>query len=242
MGLFNIFKKDRNAALPATDNGVPGPEHLEDVTIHIEDAKKLRPNEWRRQLKTSAGHTQFQIRYYGQLHQAHNNLVVATDFAPLLIMAVDVLTAQEILLFDGCKHGYNAICCNRFSEEQVTNRPATAVYRDKEGNDLFEIFISTYNTIDYEAEFAEEVDGDGLFEVADGSKVGIESLKRNGFSSLQIRVVDGERNRTTIVFGRKCLVSMIRDVIVKSLPLFKKHNKRSSVFLNSDFAFKQQRL
>jgi hypothetical protein len=111
---------------------------------------------------------------------------VGTDFAPSLVFAVDNATGQEILLFDGCKHGYNALFCDTFTDEQIKNRTATNYYKDIDGNEIFEIVISTYNGVDYEDEFAEEVDENGLIELIDGTKIEFEKVKRNGYDTLQI--------------------------------------------------------
>jgi hypothetical protein len=156
------------------------------LTENIQNPKDLHSHEWRRQLKTASGQTKFKIKFYGQLHEVYKNLIVGTDFAPSLVFAVDNATGQEILLFDGCKHGYNALFCDTFTDEQIKNRTATNYYKDIDGNEIFEIVISTYNGVDYEDEFAEEVDENGLIELIDGTKIEFEKVKRNGYDTLQI--------------------------------------------------------
>jgi hypothetical protein len=199
MGLFNLFRKDKKGIALTTENGVLGPAFLDGLTEHIEHPKNLLPHEWRRRIKTPAGQTKFKIRFYGQLHAAFKNLIVGTDFAPSLVIAIDSTTGQEILLFDGCKHGYNALFCDTFTTEQVNNRPATNYYRDEDGNDTFEIIISTYNGIDYEEEFLDQVDENGLIELVDGSKTEFEKVKCNGYDSLQIWVVTANAKTIEIV-------------------------------------------
>jgi hypothetical protein len=186
MGILDIFKKNRKPNNSTTDNGVLGPTFLDGLTEHIQNPKDLHSHEWRRQLKTLSGQTKFKIKFYGRLHEEYENLIMGTDFAPLLVFAVDVSTGQEILLFDGCKHGYNALFCDKFTDEQIKNRPATNYYRDQDGNQIFEVIISTYNGVDYEDEFREEVDENGLIELIDGTKIEFENVKRNGYDTLQI--------------------------------------------------------
>jgi hypothetical protein len=186
MGLLDIFKKNNDPKILTTDNEVLGPTFLEGLTEHIQNPKDLHSHEWRRRVKTPSGQTQFKIKFYGELHGNHENLIVGTDFAPSLVFAVDASTEQEILLFDGCKHGYNALFCDTFTDEQVQNRPVTNFYKDKNGNETFEIIISTYNGIDYEDEFADQVDEDGLIEIIDETKIEFEKVKRNGYDTLQI--------------------------------------------------------
>lgn len=186
MGLFDIFKKDNKPKNTTTDNGVLGPTFLDGLTDQIQNPKDLHSHEWRRKLKTSSGQTKFKIKFYGQLHEEYKNLIVGTDFSPSLVFAVDPSTGQEILLFDGCKHGYNALFCDTYTDEQIKNRPTTNFYKDNDGNELFEIVISTYNGIDYDDEFAGQVDKNGLIELIDGTKIEFEKVKRNGYDTLQI--------------------------------------------------------
>ncbi|MCS3798801.1 hypothetical protein [Niastella sp. OAS944] len=184
---------------PTTDNGVLGPTYLDGLTEHISNPKDLRLHEWRRQLKTPSGQTKFRIKFYGRLHEKYNNLIVGTDFAPSLILAVDNVTGQEILLFDGCKHGYNAMFCDTFTAEQIQNRPATNFYNDKAGNEIFEIVISTYNGIDYEDELADQVDENGLIELIDGTKVEFNNVKCNGYDTLQIWAISEGGDTVNVV-------------------------------------------
>ena len=187
MSIFGMSKKGSSKShVFNTDNGISGPTFLEGFTDHIENSKELHSHEWRRKLKSSSGNNKFKIKYYGELHEDYNYLIVETNFAPALLIAVDVISGEEILLFDGCKHGYNAMFCDTFTQEEITNRPLEHLYKDSNGNEIFEITISTYYGIDYEDEFREEVDENGLLELIDGTKIDFESVKRNGYDSLHI--------------------------------------------------------
>lgn len=191
MGIFDIFKKtDKNPNNFTTENGILGPTFLEGLTEHIQNPKKLHSHEWRRKLKATSGQTKFKIKFYGELHEDYNNLIVGTDFAPSLVVAVDIKTEQEILLFDGCKHGYDALFCETYTDEQINNRPTTNYYNDKNGYEVFEIIISTYNGVDYEDEFREEVDKNGMIELINGTKIEFETVKRNGYDTLQIWAIN----------------------------------------------------
>ncbi|GAA0892745.1 hypothetical protein GCM10009122_24240 [Fulvivirga kasyanovii] len=185
MGLFNIFNKGDKGAR-TTDNGVVGPTFLDGLTEQIIAPENLLGHEWRRKLKTTSGHTKFRIKYFGQLHPEYQNLIVGTSDAPSLVVAVEPNSGQEILIFDGCIHGYNAMFCDAYSDEQKKNRKADKIYQSLNGIDTFELTISTYHGIDYDDEFASDVDTDGFIELIDGSKVEFETVKRNGFDTLQI--------------------------------------------------------
>lgn len=194
MGIFDIFKN--NKVVKSTDNGILGPTFLEMFTEHIQNPDKLETHEWRRKLKSSSGNTFFKIKFYGELD---SNLIVNTDFAPMIIWAIDISTREEILLFDGCKHGYNSLFCDVYTDEQINTREIFDIYKDKKGNELFEIIISTYYGIDYDDEFEEEVDQNGFIELIDNSKKEFEYVKRNGFDTLQILAIDEKGNSFEIV-------------------------------------------
>ena len=181
-----------------TDNGILGPTFLDGLTENIINPSKLHDHEWRRKLKLPNGQTKFQVKYYGELHESYNTVIVLTEFSEALIIAVDIVSGPQVFLFDGCKHGYNALLCDTFTEEQINNRIADKLYKDKNWNDEFEIIISTYNGIDFEDEFSNDVDEDGKIELVDGSKVEFEYLKRNGFNTLQIWGIDKFGNTTEI--------------------------------------------
>lgn len=202
MSFFNIFKKNNKPGISTTDNGIQGPTYLEGYTEHIINPKNLQPNEWRRKLKTPSGQTKFAIKFYGQCDDKCPELIVATEFAPAIVIAVDIVTGQEIVLFDGCKHGYNALCCDTYTGEQINNRHAINMYVNKNGNEHFEIIISAYYSIDYDDEFSDDVDENGNIEIIDGSKMPFEELKRNAFTTLEISAVD-ENGRIFIIVSEE---------------------------------------
>ncbi|MGJ8734595.1 MAG: hypothetical protein ACSHW4_15675 [Cellulophaga sp.] len=186
MGIFDIFKKKKEILITTTENGILSPTFLENNVENITNPEKIYSHEWRRKLKTKSGGKIFRIKYYGELHFKYKNLIVQTEFAPSKIFAVDISNNEEILLFDGCFHGYNAMFCDKYSEEQIMNRTVDKFYVSENGNDKFELVISTYNGIDYEDEFREEVDSNGKIELVSGKKIDFEEVKRNGFDTLQI--------------------------------------------------------
>lgn len=75
--------------------------------------------------------------------------------------------------------------CDNYPEEQK-KRTADKIYKTADGTELFEVTISTYHGIDSDDEFASKVDDDGYIELIDGTKMKFETVKRNGFDTLQI--------------------------------------------------------
>jgi len=113
MGLFGFFKKStkHKPVKPAIEP--LGPAYLEGF-FETNPQNTNTNGVWQGKLIAPSGNTKFKIRYYGRVHEIHKNLIVGTTFAPALISAVDAFTGEEILLFDGCRHGYNALFCDSY--------------------------------------------------------------------------------------------------------------------------------
>ncbi len=182
--------KESNKVI-TTDNGVPGPTYLDGFTANFDRARKLHRHEWCRKLVDKSGNNQFRIKYYGQIHPKYH-LIVATEFAPILVYAEAINSKESILIFDGCLFGYNAMFCDEFSKEQIENRPTDQYFSDKNGNDVFEVIITTQNGFDYDEAFGAEVDDNGNIALINGSTMNFEEAKRNGFDWIMVRLITNE--------------------------------------------------
>ena len=64
--------------------------------------------------------------YYGDLFEVKRKklpcIVDNKTGIPCKIVAKDTETGEEILLFDGYRHGYNAMFCDEFDPEEVEKR------------------------------------------------------------------------------------------------------------------------
>jgi hypothetical protein len=185
MGLFDFLKKKK----PVVVKKIPGPTYLEGLT-EIVQADDILQHEWRRKLKAPSGQTHFNIRFYGQLHPELKDLIVRTDFAPILVYAVDPDNGQEFLIFDGCKYGYDALFCDSYSKKQIKNRPTNTTYQSTNGDEVFDIIISIYNGIYFAGEFADQADSEGYIELVDGKKEKLEVVERNAFDTLQVYAIN----------------------------------------------------
>jgi len=188
MNFLNFFNKKDPKRISA--NELLGPTYLEGFTEKIVNPVGLSKNEWKRKLVSKTGNNKFWIRYYGELHQTYKSLIVRTGFAPQKIIAVDIETNEEILLFDGCKIGYNALLCDTFSKEQIESRETIHTYADYNGNTEFSIIISAIYKIDYEEEFRSEVDKNGQIKLINGEWIDFEALKRNGCDHIKIETIN----------------------------------------------------
>lgn len=115
------------------------PTYLENFAIYDrkeyfvdKESDKEHPFEWRGQIKSSTGNTNLKIKYYGELFEPKESpnykLICDTDFDPELIFAVGPETSEEILLFDGCKHGFEAMFCEKYTKMQKENRQDRAFF------------------------------------------------------------------------------------------------------------------
>ncbi|MGG4393085.1 hypothetical protein ABEX25_02055 [Paenibacillus thiaminolyticus] len=164
----------------------PGPAYLEGVTVPV-NPEAWREEEWTGKLQTPEGHTKFYLFYYGELM---DELIAATGFAPQLIVAEDAVTGQRYVLFDGCKHGYDAMLCDTYTDEQQNGRTPLLPYIDPDGEDTFEIRITVFYNVDWYEEFSEDVDEEGQVELISGELCSFEEAKRNGFDALSISVMN----------------------------------------------------
>ncbi|WP_276483310.1 hypothetical protein [Paraflavitalea pollutisoli] len=195
MGLFDRFRSNKNTN---TDNGVLGPLHLDGWTAHIDNPRNLKPREWRRKLVSPRGEIRFKLKFYGE-RQKGSSLIFGSQTSRPLLYAYSEITHEQTLLFDGCKHGYDALFGMDFTQEQINNRPAEHVYIDKFGCDTFAVILSAYYGFNYEEEATDEVDANGLVELSDGSKMPIDVVKRIGFDFFQIIGVNDLQKQTDIL-------------------------------------------
>lgn len=191
MGLFDFLKKKK-----PDRKDIPGPTYLEGLTEKV-NAKDILKHEWRRKLKSPSGQTKFEIKFYGKLHPELKHLIMGTNSAPILVYAVDPDNGQEILIFDGCKYGYDALFCDTYTEKQI-NRLANKTYTI-EGESSFGIIISICNGAYFDNELSALADDDGFIELANGSKQNLDFVNCNAFDTLQVYAVSEKGESFNII-------------------------------------------
>ena len=132
------------------------------------------------------GRDTFHIRYYGE---PFDGLITDTDKAPVKIVAVEAVSGNEIVLFDGAEHGYNAMFCDKYSPNQKQNRTLT----DLDGY-TYRVLIHLYYNIDYEDEYEDFVNSEGQVPLIDGRVISFDSLKRNGFDAISVDLIDEKQS------------------------------------------------
>ena len=179
---------------PIMSSGVLlGPTHLQGHTVPLEAPQGVEPFEWRRKLQGTTGNTWFRLKYAGQRHHEHTNLVIGTNGCPAIVVAVAVETQEEVMLFDGSQHGHEALFGD--ADAQRPDQGAWAFYQDHDGEDTFGVVLSAYYQIDYEDEdedegYLDEVDRQGNITLPDGRQMPFAEAQRNGFDCFQIGVTN----------------------------------------------------
>ncbi|MDO7888136.1 hypothetical protein [Hymenobacter cheonanensis] len=179
-----------------------GPTHLQSHIAPLEAAQGIAPFEWRRKLQGTTGNTWFRIQYVGQRHHKHAALIVGMNGSPVVVVAVDMETQEEILLFDGRQHGHEALFGEAGVDAQRLGRGMWAFYQDQEGEDTFSVILSAYYQIAYEDEeegYLDEVDSQGDITLPNGRRMPFAEAQRNGFDCFQIAVTNRLGRTTEIV-------------------------------------------
>lgn len=181
-------------------NTIKSPTYLEKYVVYDSSSyfENLLDIEWRGQIQSTVNNRKFFIKYYGDILEEYG-LIVSTDFSSALVYAEDVVTGEKILLFDGCKHGYSAMFCDEYSEEQHSDRSATKTFVDASGYNTFEVLVSVYHNINYLEEMSDFKNDDGEILLMTGEKIVEEALLRNGFDVIRISVISENGERTEIV-------------------------------------------
>ena len=137
-------------------------------------------------IQSKNGNTLFEVYYYGDLFEVKGKklpfIVDNEAEIPCKIVAKDTETGEEILLFDGYRHGYNAMFCDEFDPEEVEKQ--TLVKYDIAP---CKIHIDFGYSIDYEEEKEDyEVDEEDRVTLINGENIPWEEVKRNGFDYISI--------------------------------------------------------
>lgn len=144
-------------------------------------------------LVASNGKNQFIIEYYGELF-SDEKIIVSTEFAPQLVVATEPSSGEKIVLFDGTKHGYNAMFCDEYSDDQKQNRPLV-----KYSEALYSVKFEVIYNIDYEEEKEDFISENGDFELMNGETIDFETLQNNGFDFLSITLTDSNGKEIEII-------------------------------------------
>lgn len=137
-------------------------------------------------LASSTGNTNLEIYYYGDTIKIKKTPYIVDADYPCLIVGKDPITKEEFVIFDGMKHGYDAMFCNE-RMENVTRE--LKLYEYCKGK----IQITLGYSIDYEDEKEEfEFNENGevilMYGVLDW-----EEAKSIGFDWLSLKFINAKK-------------------------------------------------
>ncbi len=165
---------NKRGVKPTMNNLIP--TYLQHVTTRIQQPEGA---ESQLQLCSTSNNTQFEIWYYGDLLALEGEVLPFISGSTAKIVAKDPLTTEEILLFDATLHGYNALFCDDYTEEQRGNRPLQSYNMP-----ATEVILSFFYNIDYDEEVDDyEVDEQGNVQLMNGETTDWETVKRNGYDA-----------------------------------------------------------
>ena len=154
------------------------PTYLNENTCNVKSGDYLSVD-----IQSKNGNSLFEVYYYGDLFEVKGEkfpfIVDNEAEIPCKIVAKDTETGEEILLFDGYRHGYNAMFCEEFDPVEVEKR--TLVKYDIAP---CKIHIDFGYSIDYEEE-KEDYEEDRVT-LINGENISWEEVKRNGFDYISI--------------------------------------------------------
>ena len=137
-------------------------------------------------LASSTGNTNLEIYYYGDTIKIKKTPYIVDADYPCLIVGKDPITGEEFVIFDGMKHGYDAMFCNE-RMENVTRE--LKLYEYCKGK----IQITLGYSIDYEDEKEEyEFNENGEVILMYGT-LDWEQAKSIGFDWLSLKFVDAKK-------------------------------------------------
>ena len=150
-------------------------------------------------IQSKNGNSLFEVYYYGDLFEVKGEklpfIVDNEAEIPCKIVAKDTETGEEILLFDGYRHGYNAMFCDEFDPEEVEKRTLV-----KYNIAPCKIHIDFGYSIDYEEEKEDyEVDEEDRVTLINGETISWEEVIINGFDYISIICETENREKAEIV-------------------------------------------
>ncbi len=145
-----------------------------------EDNEKITVN-----IVDSQGGRMFEIWYYGKPLEVKGYsypLYVGTEYSVSKFIVRSVKTGEEILIFDRAVHGYDAMFCDDFSQEEIDSRPMKKMEIPPA-----EIKVELFYGIDYEEEKDDyDFDDNGNCILLNGTSIPWEQVKSDGIDAIAL--------------------------------------------------------
>ena len=137
-------------------------------------------------LTSSTKNTNLEMHFYGDTIKIKKTPYIVDAEFPCLIVAKDVVTGESFIVFDGMKHGYDAMFCNKPCEDATRELRFYEHYTGK-------VQITLGYSIDYEDE-KDDYEFNELGEVVlTYGALDWEQAKSIGFDWLSLNFVDAKK-------------------------------------------------
>lgn len=138
-------------------------------------------------LASSTGNTDLEIYYYGETFPVGKTPYISDAEYPCLIVASDPVTDEKFIVFDGARHGYDAMFCN---EPIGDVKRELRAYEYAKGK----IEVTFGYAIDYEDEKNDYTfNGNNEVELTDGSYLDWDKAKSIGFDWITMKFADKKK-------------------------------------------------
>lgn len=135
-------------------------------------------------LVSSARNTNLEIYFYGDLIPINGRDYICDGEFPCLIVAKDPVSQEEFVVFDGSKHGYDAMFCNEPVKDMDRE---LKLYNFQKGK----ISLLFCYAIDYESERENYTFNErNEIELIDGTYLDFEKAKSIGYDWLSMKFIE----------------------------------------------------
>lgn len=205
MGLFNFFQKKDNKQKQGQQGSLKlqGPKYLrEQLTPLTSDIlgnfKNKYPDvQWIGQLISTGQNRRFRIKYYGDL--MNDETIIDSDKGVQQIIAVDIESNEEILLFDKMIHGWNGFVCDSYQDQNSVDRKAIKLYKSKVNTYNFRILLLAFYNNGTRQELLELATSEGEIQLENGLTLKIQDAFDDAFDAIVIYAIDDKGNKFEIV-------------------------------------------
>lgn len=149
------------------------------------------------QLISSAGNTFFSLKYFGNV--LVNETIASTDKMVNKVVAIDITTKEEILLFDKAFHGYDGFIAEAYLKQRYSHRPATLQYVSKRNSEKFQIIIKAYYNYGTREGLIDFANQQGQIEFDNGTHLDLQDAFDDSFDGLSIFAIDESGNKFQII-------------------------------------------
>ena len=164
----------------------PLPSQLAGHAIAIQPEDDLDGMLRRFRLVSSAGEDKFRLHVAGQYFDKYGLYVAGS--LPLLLVATAVDTDEQFVVFDGGRHGYDAMFVEHYDAQELDSRqPVQPVAVN--GRTEFAVQVEVIDNIDWDDEADGFRNASGNLQKIDGTEISDEQLRADGYDSLAVSVV-----------------------------------------------------